>query len=121
MTAVSIERAPRPNPNQRPGGTTSMKRILILGGAVSAFALSALAACSSDVNSPATPQLSANDSLQAVSLSVSDATAEDVDVMFAAEASMDGSAGSSSPTYDLFHSGSAGVSMSTAAAGTDSI
>ncbi|HEY5062225.1 MAG TPA: hypothetical protein VII52_11860 [Gemmatimonadaceae bacterium] len=94
-----------------------MNRILIVGGVVSALALSA---CSSDVNSPATLQLSANDSLQAVSLSASDATAEDVDVMSAAEASIDGSATAPTPTYDRFQTG-LGASMSTTAAVGDSI
>ncbi|HEX4682893.1 MAG TPA: hypothetical protein VH277_09305, partial [Gemmatimonadaceae bacterium] len=95
-----------------------MNRILIVGGVVSALALGA---CSSDVSSPATLQLSANDSLQAVSLSASDATAEDVDIMTAAEASMDGSAGASASTYDRFQTGGLGASMSTSAAAGDSI
>lgn len=94
-----------------------MKRILIVGGVVSSLALGA---CSSDVNSPATLQLSANDSLQAVSLSASDATAEDVDVMTAAEASMDGSGNAPSPTYDRFQVGSRGASTSTAGSVADS-
>ena len=92
-----------------------MKRILIAGGVVASLALGA---CSSDVNSPATLQLSANDSLQAVSLSASDATAEDVDVMTASEASMDGSATAPAPTYDRFQAGSLGASMSTTADST---
>ena len=94
-----------------------MNRILIVGGVMSALAVSA---CSSDVNSPATLQLSPNDSLQAVSLSAADATAEDVDVMVAAEASIDGSATAAGPTYDRFQTGSLGASMSTTGAVGDS-
>lgn len=95
-----------------------MNRILILGGIVTAFAVSA---CSSDVNSPATIQLTADDSLQAVSLSASDATAEDVDVMAAAEASIDGSATAPTPTYDRFQTSRLGASMSTTGAVGDSV
>lgn len=93
-----------------------MNRILLVGGVVSALALSA---CSSDVNSPSTLQLTANDSAQAVSLSASDATAEDVDVMLAAEASMDGSATAPTPTYDRFNS--LGASFSTTTTTPDSV
>jgi hypothetical protein len=94
-----------------------MKRILIVGGVVSALALSA---CSSDVNGPATLQLSADDSVQAVSLSASDATAEDVDVMAAAEASMDGSAVAPTPTYDRFETSNLDARTSTTSAVGDS-
>src|SRR6476469_1563643 len=89
-----------------------MKRILI-GGIVSALVL---AACSgSDVSSPSSLQLSSADTLQAVVLSAGDATAEDVNVMTASEASMD----ASTPAYDLIQASR--PSFSTTATGADSV
>lgn len=70
-----------------------MKRIT-LGIGASAFAL-ALAACSSDsAVSPSSFKLTAADTAEAAAISASDATAEDVDVMYAAEGAF-GSAGPS--------------------------
>ena len=90
-----------------------MKRILIGGGIVSALVL---AACSgSDLSSPSSLQLSSSDTLQAVVLSAGDATAEDVNVMIASEASMD----ASTPAYDLIQA--SGPSFSTTATETDSV
>ena len=90
-----------------------MKRILIGGGFVSALVL---AACSgSDVSSPSSLQLSSADTLQAVVLSAGDATAEDVNVMTASEASMD----ASTPAYDLIQASR--PSFSTTATGADSV
>lgn len=94
-----------------------MKRLLIVGGVFSAFAMSA---CSgSDVSSPAALQLTSSDTLQAVVLSASDATAEDVDVMSATEATMDGSTSTSS-TYDLMQAGSGSINTSTSPSASDS-
>ena len=90
-----------------------MKRILIGGGIVSALVLSA---CSgSDVSSPSSLQLSSADTLQAVVLSAGDATAEDVNVMTASEASMD----ASTPAYDLIQASR--PSFSTTATAPDSV
>jgi hypothetical protein len=90
-----------------------MKRILIGGGIVSALVLSA---CSgSDVSSPSSLQLSSADTLQAVVLSAGDATAEDVNVMTASDASMD----ASTPAYDLIQSSR--PSFSTTATEADSV
>src|SRR5450432_2780122 len=77
-------------------GGQPMKRILIVSGVIATFVV---AACSgnTDLSGPAALQLSENDTLQAVSLSASDATAEDVDLMSAAEGSLD----TSTPIYDL--------------------
>jgi hypothetical protein len=89
-----------------------MKRILIVGAVIATLAV---AACSSsgDLSSPASLQLSENDTLQAVSLSASDATAEDVDLMNAAEGSIDATTSS----YDLIGAPQV-VANSTAAAST---
>src|SRR5437660_12255123 len=90
-----------------------MKRLLIGGGILSALVL---AACSgSDVSSPSSLQLSASDTLQAVVLSAGDATAEDVNVMTASEASMD----AATPAYDLIQA--SGPSFSTTATADDSV
>lgn len=94
-----------------------MKRMLIGGGIVSTLVL---AACGgSDLSSPATLQLSSADTLQAVSLSAADATAEDVNVMNASEASMDTSSASATPVYDVIQA--SGPSFSTAPSGSDSV
>jgi len=90
-----------------------MKRILIGGGIVSALVL---AACSgSDVSSPSSLQLSSADTLQAVVLSAGDATAEDVNVMIASEASLD----AATPAYDLITA--SGPSFSTTGTASDSV
>jgi hypothetical protein len=77
-------------------GGQPMKRILIVGGVIATLAVAACSA-NTDLSSPAPLQLSENDTLQAVSLSASDATAEDVDLMSAAEGSLD----ASTPSYSL--------------------
>ena len=72
-----------------------MKRVT-LGIGASAFAL-ALAACSSDsAVSPSSLRLTAADTAEAAAISASDATAEDVDVMFA----VDGAFGGAAPAAD---------------------
>jgi len=92
-----------------------MKRILIVSGVIATFVV---AACSgnTDLSGPAALQLSENDTLQAVSLSASDATAEDVDLMSAAEGSLD----TSTPIYDLIAAPQAATNGIAATASADS-
>ena len=74
-----------------------MKRFT-LGIGASAFAL-ALAACSSDsAVSPGSFRLTAADTAEAAAISASDATAEDVDVMYAGDAAFGG--GAAAPAGD---------------------
>lgn len=74
-----------------------MKRIT-LGIGASVFAL-ALAACSSDsAVSPSALKLTAADTAEAAAISASDATAEDVDVMYAADGAFGG--GTAAPAGD---------------------
>ena len=71
-----------------------MKRTLFATAIVSTLAL---AACKTDLANPGSLTLTASDTLQAAAMSASDATAEDVDLMTAAEASMD--APGATPSY----------------------
>jgi hypothetical protein len=90
-----------------------MKNSWIVGGTVSALLL---AACSSsDITASAANQLTAIDALQSVALSASDATAEDIDIMSAADGSMNATA----ITYDRI--GVAPAAMTSASAGGDSV
>ncbi|MEP6990362.1 MAG: hypothetical protein ABJA80_05465 [bacterium] len=93
-----------------------MKRILIGAGIASSLLLGACSA--SDLSTPTTLALSAGDTLAAVSVSSADASAEDVDIMMAAEASMDGTTLGGTSSYDILSAGA--PSFSSSAAGSDS-
>ena len=84
-----------------------MKRVLIATAMVSTLAL---AACNSDLSNPGSLQLTTSDTLQALSLSASDATAEDVDLLSAAEASFDSPG--ATPAYSRLEVGTASYSTS---------
>ncbi len=89
-----------------------MKRILIGAGIASSLLFAACSA--SDLSTPSTLALSAGDTLAAVSVSSADATAEDVDILMAAEASMDGTTLGGSSSYDIMSAGAPSFSSGTA-------